>query len=305
MQFITLDNIKRFFENITSKALAFSGKVDFDNEACFNGHTEFNDSIDFNMKTLEVNSDVNFNHPVVNNETVTVHGEQTNNSKVIMNGGIQVNSIVNKVSTTLLDMGEGQSITYKGEELATTDQINDLQDNLNDKLSISDGGTIDADVTFNSDTNFNAADGGVNVNTSALDISKNTYTTFNGDVEFNKGIDFNGEVDFNENANVGGTLTANSEAIFNDGITVKQSTDDGKTFTTLLNTGSGVINYKGNEIATKKDVKTQDLSGYLTKTDASNLYLKIADISIFTNDEIDTAFTEAQATLEDVTAKQF
>ena len=244
MQFITLDNIKRFFENITSKALAFSGKVDFDNEACFNGHTEFNDSIDFNMKTLEVNSDVNFNHPVVSNETVTVHGEQTNNSKVIMNGGIQVNSIVNKVSTTLLEMSEGQSITYKGEELATKDQItdlqNDLQEGLKDKLSLSDGGTIDGDTTF----------------------TENNYTIFKGEVQFNKTVDFNGtdainfngEVDFNKNANVGGTLTANSNAVFNDGITVKQSTDGGKTFTTLLNTDSGIVSYKGNELATKKDI---------------------------------------------------
>ena len=244
MQFITLDNIKRFFENITSKALAFSGKVDFNNEACFNGHTEFNDSIDFNMKTLEVNSDVNFNHPVVSNETVTVHGEQTNNSTVIMNGGIQVNSILNKVSTTLLEMGEGQSITYKGEELATKDQItdlqNDLQEGLKDKLSLSDGGTIDGDTTF----------------------TENNYTIFKGEVQFNKTVDFNGtdainfngEVDFNENANVGGTLTANSNAVFNDGITVKQSTDGGKTFTTLLNTDSGIVSYKGNELATKKDI---------------------------------------------------
>lgn len=242
MQFITLDNIKRFFENITKKALVFSGKVQFDNQTIFNENTEFNKQVDFNGNSVEINCDANMNRPIVMNETVEVHGEQTNNSKVIMNGGIQVNSIVNKVSTTLLDMGEGQSITYKGEELATKDQItdlqNDLQEGLKDKLSLSDGGTIDGDTTF----------------------TENNYTIFKGEVQFNKTVDFNGtdainfngEVDFNKNANVGGTLTANSNAVFNDGITVKQSTDGGKTFTTLLNTDSGIVSYKGNELATKK-----------------------------------------------------
>ena len=77
---------------------------------------------------------------------------------------------------------------------------------------------------------------------------------FTGKTEFNNESAFNGKVDFNKNTNIGGTLTANSNAVFNDGITVKQSTDNGQTFTTLLNTDSGVISYKGDEIATKADV---------------------------------------------------
>ena len=56
---------------------------------------------------------------MVNNETVITHGEQTNQSKIIMNGGLQVNSITESGTKTLLDMGEGETITYKGSELAT------------------------------------------------------------------------------------------------------------------------------------------------------------------------------------------
>ena len=102
--------------------------TEFDSETIFNGHAEFNGTLDFNMKDLQVNSDTIFNHPVVANETITVHGTQTNNSKIIANGGIQVNSTTDAGTTTLLDMGEGETITYKGSELATKADIAAIAD---------------------------------------------------------------------------------------------------------------------------------------------------------------------------------
>lgn len=99
------------------------GLTEFDGQVAFNGHAEFNGALDFNVKEIQVNSDTTFNHPVVNNETVITHGEQTNQSKIIMNGGLQVNSITESGTKTLLDMGEGESITYKGSELATKDDL--------------------------------------------------------------------------------------------------------------------------------------------------------------------------------------
>ena len=99
------------------------GLAEFDGQVTFNGHTEFNGALDFNGKEIQVNSDTTFNHPVVNNETVITHGEQTNQSKIIMNGGLQVNSITESGTKTLLDMGEGETITYKGSELATKDDL--------------------------------------------------------------------------------------------------------------------------------------------------------------------------------------
>lgn len=99
------------------------GLTKFDGQVAFNGQTEFNGALDFNVKEIQVNSDTTFNHPVVNNETVITHGEQTNQSKIIMNGGLQVNSITESGTKTLLDMGEGETITYKGSELATKDDL--------------------------------------------------------------------------------------------------------------------------------------------------------------------------------------
>lgn len=99
------------------------GLTEFDGQVAFNGQTEFNGALDFNSKEIQVNSDTTFNHPVVNNETVITHGEQTNQSKIIMNGGLQVNSITESGTKTLLDMGEGETITYKGSELATKEDI--------------------------------------------------------------------------------------------------------------------------------------------------------------------------------------
>lgn len=99
------------------------GLTEFDGQVAFNGQTEFNGALDFNVKEIQVNSDTTFNHPVVNNETVITHGEQTNQSKIIMNGGLQVNSITESGTKTLLDMGEGETITYKGSELATKEDI--------------------------------------------------------------------------------------------------------------------------------------------------------------------------------------
>lgn len=99
------------------------GLTEFDGQVAFNGQTEFNGALDFNVKEIQVNSDTTFNHPVVNNETVITHGEQTNQSKIIMNGGLQVNSITESGTKTLLDMGEGETITYKGSELATKDDL--------------------------------------------------------------------------------------------------------------------------------------------------------------------------------------
>lgn len=99
------------------------GLTKFDGQVAFNGQTEFNGALDFNVKEIQVNSDTTFNHPVVNNETVITHGEQTNQSKIIMNGGLQVNSITESGTKTLLDMGEGEAITYKGSELATKDDL--------------------------------------------------------------------------------------------------------------------------------------------------------------------------------------
>lgn len=95
------------------------GLTEFDDQVAFNGQTEFNGALDFNVKEIQINSDTTFNHPVVNQETVITHGEQTNQSKIIMNGGLQVNSITESGTKTLLDMGEGETITYKGSELAT------------------------------------------------------------------------------------------------------------------------------------------------------------------------------------------
>lgn len=99
------------------------GLTEFDGQVAFNGQTEFNGALDFNTKEIQINSDTTFNHPVVNNETVITHGEQTNQSKIIMNGGLQVNSITESGTKTLLDMGEGETITYKGSELATKADI--------------------------------------------------------------------------------------------------------------------------------------------------------------------------------------
>ena len=100
------------------------GIAEFDDQLIVNGHAEFNGTLDFNLKKMEVNSDTTFNHPVVNNETVTTYGEQTNESKIIMNGGLQVNSITESGNkTTLLDMGENETITYKNSELATKDDL--------------------------------------------------------------------------------------------------------------------------------------------------------------------------------------
>lgn len=99
------------------------GLTMFDDQVAFNGHAEFNGALDFNVKEIQVNSDTTFNHPVVDNETVITHGEQTNQSKIIMNGGLQVNSITESGTKTLLDMGEGETITYKGSELATKEDI--------------------------------------------------------------------------------------------------------------------------------------------------------------------------------------
>lgn len=99
------------------------GLTEFDGQVAFNGHAEFNGALDFNVKEIQVNSDTTFNHPVVNNETVITHGEQTNQSKIIMNGGLQVNSITESGTKTLLDMSEGETITYKGSELATKDDL--------------------------------------------------------------------------------------------------------------------------------------------------------------------------------------
>lgn len=96
------------------------GLTEFDGQVAFNGQTEFNGTLDFNVKEIQINSDTTFNHPVVNNETVITYGEQTNQSKIIMNGGLQVNSITESGTKTLLDMGEGETITYKGSELAKT-----------------------------------------------------------------------------------------------------------------------------------------------------------------------------------------
>lgn len=99
------------------------GLTEFNGQVAFNGQTEFNGALDFNTKEIQINSDTTFNHPVVNNETVITHGEQTNQSKIIMNGGLQVNSITESGTKTLLDMGEGETITYKGSELATKADI--------------------------------------------------------------------------------------------------------------------------------------------------------------------------------------
>lgn len=99
------------------------GLTEFDGQVLFNGQTEFNGTLDFNVKEIQINSDTTFNHPVVNQETVITHGEQTNQSKIIMNGGLQVNSITESGTKTLLDMGEGETITYKGSELATKADI--------------------------------------------------------------------------------------------------------------------------------------------------------------------------------------
>lgn len=99
------------------------GLTEFDGQVAFNGQTEFNGSLDFNAKEIQINSDTTFNHSVVNQETVITHGEQTNQSKIIMNGGLQVNSITESGTKTLLDMGEGETITYKGSELATKADI--------------------------------------------------------------------------------------------------------------------------------------------------------------------------------------
>lgn len=99
------------------------GRNVFADRVVFNGNVEFYGPLDFYTKEILVDSDITFNHSVVNNGTVITHGEQTNQSKIIMNGGLQVNSITESGTKTLLDMGEGETITYKGSELATKDDL--------------------------------------------------------------------------------------------------------------------------------------------------------------------------------------
>ena len=63
------------------------GLTEFNGQVAFNGQTEFNGALEFNVKE------------------------------------IQVNSITESGTKTLLDMGEGETITYKGSELATKEDI--------------------------------------------------------------------------------------------------------------------------------------------------------------------------------------
>lgn len=112
------------------------GLTEFNDQVAFNGHTEFNGALDFNVKELQINSDTTFNHPVVNQETVITYGEQTNESKIIMNGGLQVNSITDSGTKTLLDMGEGETIIYKGSELATKEDIKNVGSSSIDEQSL-------------------------------------------------------------------------------------------------------------------------------------------------------------------------
>lgn len=282
MQFITLDNIKRFLENITQKALTFSGKVKFDNEVAFNGNS------------IEVNCGANMNRPV------------------IMNGGIQVNSIGNKVSTTLLGMGENQSITYKGEELATKADINSVTVDtalsntstnpvqnkivkaaLDDKVTSDDLNNMASTLEDNFSTALVKK-----VDSSILEKSYKTWaetqeyvdhsgTTIIGNI---KPIPIpvndkygNALIIFKDNLTVGvnsissviGPYVKNEIAASNSNVDLSEYAKKSTTLSgygiTDANISNGTITLGENAIT--PITEHQDLSAYLTSANASNLYL--------------------------------